>query len=388
MPSGDSMLPPVYHTPWWCEVGHFNQDQADKYAALCAEVRPRFAIETGFCTGRSAASVLHYASGALQKMISIDRDLDWKSSLGRRMRDLLSSAFPHFNLIEQPSQQVLTEHFLKQEFPSGIDWVTIDGDHSYDGCRFDLEAIAPFLNPGGVMVVDDYHSGPPNGGRILEVDRAVDEFLATRRDQFTGEAWNHLGKGFCVIRRLPVSAPSNALTGTGSDGRGKVFGIGLSKTGTTSLSAALQQLGFRTTHYPRSLAEIAGLDAATDTPVALWYPVLDRQWPGSKFIYTTRNLKSWLDSCDNHWRRAGPMDAFTRQIRIGIYQRTDFEAAAFQAVYEAHEQAVSEYFRQRPEDLLTLNICGGEGWEKLCGFLNRPIPPGEFPRTNVRRGAA
>ena len=48
----------------------------------------------------------------------------------------------------------------------------------------------------------------------------------------------------------------------------KIFGIGLSKTGTSSLSEALEILGYSTVHFPSTLSEIAYYDAATDSTVA------------------------------------------------------------------------------------------------------------------------
>jgi hypothetical protein len=30
-----------------------------------------------------------------------------------------------------------------------------------------------------------------------------------------------------------------------------------------------------------------------------------------------------------------------------------------------------------------MNICDGEGWEKLCSFLNKPIPDVPFPKENI-----
>ena len=37
------------------------------------------------------------------------------------------------------------------------------------------------------------------------------------------------------------------------------------------------------------------------------------------------------------------------------------------------------YFRNRPADLLVINIAEGEGFEKLAPFLSRPIPAEPFP---------
>jgi hypothetical protein len=65
--------------------------------------------------------------------------------------------------------------------PNGLlDWVYVDGDHSYGAVRHDLDAYAPKLKPGGLLTGDDYGSfGWWEGG----VKRAVDEFVAARRPQ-------------------------------------------------------------------------------------------------------------------------------------------------------------------------------------------------------------
>ena len=51
--------------------------------------------------------------------------------------------------------------------------------------------------------------------------------------------------------------------------------------------------------------------------------------------------------------------------------------------YERHNREVIEYFADRGNDLLILNITGGEGWEKLCPFLNKPVPAVRFPCVNT-----
>lgn len=57
-----------------------------------------------------------------------------------------------------------------------LDWVYIDGDHSYEGVKGDLEAYWRTVKPGGLMAGDDYgHEGSwfEDG-----VTRAVDEFAS------------------------------------------------------------------------------------------------------------------------------------------------------------------------------------------------------------------
>jgi Methyltransferase domain len=56
-----------------------------------------------------------------------------------------------------------------------LDWVYLDGNHTYEGVRDDLEAYFALLRPGGVLAGDDY--GMPGwwGDGVRE---AVDEFVA------------------------------------------------------------------------------------------------------------------------------------------------------------------------------------------------------------------
>jgi hypothetical protein len=51
-------------------------------------------------------------------------------------------------------------------------------------------------------------------------------------------------------------------------------------------------------------------------------------------------------------------------------------------VVETHQRNVLWYFQDRPSDLLMFDLCGGDGWEKLCSFLGKPIPDQPFPRVS------
>ena len=64
------------------------------------------------------------------------------------------------------------------------DMVFIDGDHSYEGCKGDIEAWVPVIKPGGILAVHDYLKGDlvpdPNGPHPKPwpgVDSAVNELL-------------------------------------------------------------------------------------------------------------------------------------------------------------------------------------------------------------------
>jgi hypothetical protein len=182
----------------------------------------------------------------------------------------------------------------------------------------------------------------------------------------------------------------------------KVFGLGLSRTGTMSLAKALTMLGISTRHYPydrKTYAELTAgtyrltvleqVDAIVDITPAPFYPQFDAAYPGSKFILTTRDVGSWLRSMEAHfaflenWEEMNePFRRFTEFINACVYGSLRFDADRFRYVYDRHVANVHEYFDGRPDDLLTIDICGGEGWERLCEFLGEPVPAEPFPHQN------
>jgi sulfotransferase family protein len=168
---------------------------------------------------------------------------------------------------------------------------------------------------------------------------------------------------------------------------GKIFGIGLSKTGTTSLHHALMQMGFNSKHYPQQsglfACDFSGLDpydAVTDIPVAAYYAQLDQAFPGAKFILTVRDVDDWLASMERWLSRSRRPNEFMLQMRLVVYGTIKYHRGRLKQVYERHVQGVEDYFRARPNDLLVMNICAGDGWGKLCAFLGKPAPKVEFPR--------
>ena len=76
-----------------------------------------------------------------------------------------------------------------------IDLLFIDGDHSYDMVISDFESFAPFVNPGGWIVFDDYmdHKHSP------EVQPAVNDLSKRLRE---GEEYLVLGP-LPNIKRIP-----------------------------------------------------------------------------------------------------------------------------------------------------------------------------------------
>lgn len=182
-----------------------------------------------------------------------------------------------------------------------------------------------------------------------------------------------------------------------------MFGIGLSRTGTHSLTQALHVLGFDTVHYPTDRATLETLirgdarfpllehyDGITDITVAPYYEDLDQAWPGSKFVLTVRDEESWLRSCRDHWARypsswfdedEKPTDAMQVHwfLRAAVYASYEFDAGRFRHTYRRHLEQVTSYFKGRDDDLLVLDVAAGDGYEQLAPFLGVPVPAQPFP---------
>ncbi|MEL6554065.1 MAG: glycosyltransferase [Cyanobacteria bacterium J06621_11] len=169
---------------------------------------------------------------------------------------------------------------------------------------------------------------------------------------------------------------------------GKVFGIGLGKTGTTSLCAALRIMDYHTIHMPKSISEVSAYDAAADTSVAAAFRELDWRYPNSKFILTIRPLGDWLASWQKHDQRlhqlmGKELSDWIKRLRIRVFGQYEFSPIVWANTYEQHCEDVLTYFKHRPQQLLTYDLCGENSWQPLCHFLDKPIPTVSLPHQNA-----
>jgi len=171
----------------------------------------------------------------------------------------------------------------------------------------------------------------------------------------------------------------------------KVIGIGFHKTGTTSLREALELLGYRVTGpnwtgnpnirtevYDLARSLIESYDAVQDNPWPILFREIDQWQPGAKFVLTIRPASSWIRSTVKYF------GARTTPMREWIYGAGSPEGneRIYVDRYERHNREVLEYFRNRQEDLLVMDITQGDGWQKLCPFLGQPLPSTAFPHAN------
>jgi hypothetical protein len=178
----------------------------------------------------------------------------------------------------------------------------------------------------------------------------------------------------------------------------KIFGIGLPKTGTTSLGYCFRRLGFKHRSYDMDLAvqvkrnqlapvlaEVERHEAFEDWPWFAIYRELDQEFPNSKFILTMRkDTDTYVTSLKGHHDREGIRRKdfikphWWNEVHGVEPAEWDYDKSALR--YERHNRDVLEYFGERVDkDLLVVCWENGDGWSKLCSFLNKRIPDEPFP---------
>ena len=171
----------------------------------------------------------------------------------------------------------------------------------------------------------------------------------------------------------------------------RVFNIGLNRAGTTSLTSALNVLGVPTVHYldgdTRLFDQIRAnqkrgrllldrfdpkIRGFSDFAGHYFFATLDRQYPGSKFILTVREMEAWLESRAWKVRR-------NQQRENYRYGFLNVNKEGWRKERENYEAQLTRYFANRPGDFLKIDIAAGEGWDELCAFLDLEPPEEAFP---------
>ena len=180
-----------------------------------------------------------------------------------------------------------------------------------------------------------------------------------------------------------------------NDNQPKVFGIGLNKTGTTTLGQCGKILGLRCTScdkrlledfvarddFSRIIQKVSQYDLFEDWPWPLIYKQLDEMFPGSKFILTVRSSEEkWLESLKKHSMTTHPTK-HCRKLAYGFNFPLKHEKEHIE-FYRRHNDSVRSYFDSRSNDFLELCWENGDGFEKLCNFLGYAVPNVSLPHAN------
>jgi predicted O-methyltransferase YrrM len=133
-------------------------------------------LEIGVNEGKSAIEVLEAAKDTLSRVILCDNWCGYYGGSGKGNHNHLVSKFGGYKAkIEwlDGDSKVEIPKLGKTPF---LDMALVDGDHSAEGCRIDMENVFPLVRPGGIMVVDDLiHPAHPH------LQSVFDDFCASHQ---------------------------------------------------------------------------------------------------------------------------------------------------------------------------------------------------------------
>jgi hypothetical protein len=208
----------------------------------------------------------------------------------------------------------------------------------------------------------------------------------------------------------------------------KVIGAGFGRTGTTSLKAALETLGFGASYrltevfkHPEHVAFweaarrgervdwegfFSGYGVAVDWPACTFYWEIMEAFPGAPVILTIRDPDRWYESVRSTIYGIRTLSAGRAPMRLafalaglfapgvtGIARLADeiLWEGTFDGRFEDRSYAIETYKRHNaearrqvpPERLLVYDV--KEGWAPLCDFLGVEVPDQPFPHLNDTR---
>ncbi len=175
----------------------------------------------------------------------------------------------------------------------------------------------------------------------------------------------------------------------------KVFNIGLWKTGTKSFGVAMDVLGYKVhSHFwpietrldfeedieltQDQIDKIKNVstrfDAFADSPWLNIYKYLYEWYPDAKFVLTLRKYPERI-----------AISAYYHAIAYGSSKLDIQDPMWLMDRYNNHNRNVRDFFKDKSDQLLEICFECGDGWDKLCSFIDAPVPPIPFPHVNKRR---
>ena len=172
----------------------------------------------------------------------------------------------------------------------------------------------------------------------------------------------------------------------------KIFNLGFGHSGSGSLEVALCKINFPTIHHftpdgtklrdviqknkrlKRNLFYTLDekFQGFCDFNGDQYYKELYCQYPNSKFILTIRPEEEWVKRMIYFRIQDFPHHYKTKASKAKL-------TLQFTKRYHNVQLELREFFKDKPNQYLELRICEGEGWEKLCNFLEVEQPDIPFP---------
>lgn len=172
--------------------GRVGYDLHDVLSGVCEWLRPRSYLEVGVDGGESVLTVIRNAPRVSRIVLCDMWNPDYEHHGLRDHRyvsdRLGESEYQGSVLFLDGDSHVMLPQLRKDE---KFDLITVDGDHSAEGARKDLEDTWPHLNLGGVLVFDDAnHESYPWLGQVVRDFEASKRSACRRIREINGRVCN------------------------------------------------------------------------------------------------------------------------------------------------------------------------------------------------------
>jgi predicted O-methyltransferase YrrM len=118
-----------------------------------APLKPKKILEIGVCNG---GSLRFWAELTEEKVVGVDINPQIKQTIPWNWRNNAK-----ITLIIGDSTLPLTANYVKEIIGENIDFLYIDGDHSYNGVENDFELYSKLVRPGGIVGFHDLDCSEP-----------------------------------------------------------------------------------------------------------------------------------------------------------------------------------------------------------------------------------
>lgn len=144
---------------------HWQMTSCERFAlqSLLRDLRPVLALEIGTYRGGSLQVLSHYS----QFVISVDID--------PKVEQLLSGKFSNVRFIAGDSSDCLPELVRKlNESKQPVGFILVDGDHSSEGVRRDIEALLELIPQQQIVILmhDSFNPGCRRGMRTADWEKS------------------------------------------------------------------------------------------------------------------------------------------------------------------------------------------------------------------------
>ena len=203
----------------------------------------------------------------------------------------------------------------------------------------------------------------------------------------------------------------------------KIVCVGQPKTGTKTLAAIFRNLNYKVSSNPENAIikrpkgyietmkvdnayinlnrffnnidylhnNLKNLDFFHDVPYSFNYKLINEQYPGTKFIFTIRDENDWFNSLFNYQSIPNVVNKNLMNIVYGQYIINLKHKEEVINLYRKYNNDVIEYFKDKPDKLLVINVCEKNKDEKkildqIGSFIGKKNPANlKFPHSNSQK---